>query len=340
MAGAATFCWVSVDSSGTIFPYSSESCLRLEAAYNLWLRNSGASEASVLVDGDDGVLLVQVLFDRGGHMQVTANGGRRDVQRLEGEEAGGLAITCQRVVWASLDPVEGHIVPYAAAVARKCEDAYAGGKPDVPIDLNTPSGSLFARVYFKEDGFKQETRHGLRSVFRRLLDDGTELHVWRRQLGDDQGIDSRRFRLCDQDAEGAECVTISVHEANSVLLGYVAGFPSLATQGDDAVEQLGIAPEKLRACRDRLTSEGVRIAARALYESVNAAENLGAPIFVHMNAIISAWELSGGVSQSGILGTPCAQGELPEASHGRFGLDMRALLMAHAAAAIQSVLDP
>jgi len=293
----------------------------------------------VLVDGDDGVLLVQVLFDRDGHTQVTANGGSRAVQRLEGEEASGIALTCQRVVWASLDPVGGHIVPYPAAVARRVEDAYAGGETSASIELSTPSGPLQATVSFDEGGFKQQTRTGLRSVLRSLLDDGTELHLWRRQLGDHQGIDSFRFRLCGQDAEGAQCVTLSVHDANSVLLGSAAGFPSLATQGDAAVEQLGIPQEKLRACRDRLTSEGIRIAARALYESVNAAENLGAPINVHMAAIISAWRLSGGVSEDDALGPPCAQGGLPEASSGRFGRT-GSLLRAHAAAAIEAVLQP
>lgn len=352
MAGTVTFCWVSSDPGGAIIPYSNETCLRLEAAYNLWMHNSGAAEVSVLVDGDDGVLLVQVLFDRDGHMQVTTNGGHRTVQRLEGEEAAGIALTCQRVVWASLDPVGGQIVPYPTAVAQRVEDAYAAGRTSVDIQLTTPVGPLAAKVVLDsapsgEGRFKQQTRTGLRSVLRSLLDDGTELQVWRRQLGNNQGIDSRRFRLCGQEAEGAECVTLPVHDANSVLLGSVAGFPSLATQGDDAVQQLGIPPDKLRAYRDRLTSEGVRIAARALYESVNAAENLGAPIIVHMDAIISAWRLDGGVSEDGALGPPCAQGDLPEGAvaapdDGRVGLDVRAgsLLRAHAAAAIQAVLQP
>ena len=39
-----SFCWVSVDPSGGVVPYSTEACLRLEAA-----RLCGSAETSVLV---------------------------------------------------------------------------------------------------------------------------------------------------------------------------------------------------------------------------------------------------------------------------------------------------
>ena len=69
---------------------------------------------------------------------------------------------------------------------------------------------------------------------------------------------------------------------------------------------MGIPAEKLALCRQRLTSEGLRLAARALYASVNLRANLGAPIDVHLEAVLAAWTESGAVSDDGVLGHPCA----------------------------------
>jgi hypothetical protein len=336
------FAWVSVDpSKGEHVPYSTDANLRLESA----LRR-GVDEASVLVTQAAAVLLVRVLLHPDGRcVQVTSSGGERDVLRLSGEalQSSGLApVTCKRVVWTSFDPVHGALIPYGLAVAQRIEDAFAANRESVFLEVQTPSGSLPATIGFStRDHHHQRTAAGFRDVFRHLLDEGTDhLVAWRYCQPEDESIGSGRFRLSSQEVEGAEMVTCDVSNRNSVALGGITGFPNLSAQAAEAVSLLGLSEEILERYRTRLTSEGLRLAARALYISLDLPENYGAPLDRHLSAVVAAWEDSGAVSEDG-LGPPCVaepQEEAPcqDRRHSRRESRVRS----QAAAAVLVILDP